>query len=138
MALKKALETQYGVNAEYWAISQTNVNWRERSIHVVVLGWPSREAAQQGHTPLDAKTRDWAGAQFPFVGLGDSRPFNEAVAMVYLALKMEPGSDFAGAEDILEDGQAPIPVPDPIPVDPPPPDPEPEDPPVEDPPAEEP
>ena len=52
MALLKELETNYGVNAAYWKITEVNINWTVPSVTIKISGFASEEAGKGTALPL--------------------------------------------------------------------------------------
>lgn len=111
MALQKSIQTNFGIEATYWKVVEINVNWHEKRSHVTLLGWVDQGARDSGKQPIDQRTFDWGGEDFPFV---DKEPQNErakAYEKVKLLQVVHPDpidtektilvdGEFAGAKDI--------------------------------------
>lgn len=116
MGLHNPRQTPIGVDAVYWKIVQTDVNWVRKSCVVTLAGWVNKDARDNGKDPFSYEAFTWGGEQFPFVGPDDRRPFGDIVAGVYFIIKLYPG--WENSTDVLEENQNPIPPQDP-PQDPP-------------------
>lgn len=100
MALLKELETNYGVNAAYWKITEVQINWTTPSVMIKVSGYASEEAGRGDSLPLvdrpiyidlsQGEVRE--GGQFAYV----AKILNEAL---YGAIKAQE-LDFADAKDV--------------------------------------
>jgi hypothetical protein len=55
LALEKFYMTKYGVQAQYYMVSGVNTNKISQSATITLYGYPSREARQNGCTPLDIR-----------------------------------------------------------------------------------
>ena len=55
MALKKSIETRFGVNAEYWNIENFNQHKTQRTINIILAGYASKEAKEESHSPIDTR-----------------------------------------------------------------------------------
>lgn len=94
MALQKKIATKYGIDADYWKIVDLNINWLTENSHVVLCGWASKEAREEGLKPLAQRGFDWSGEKFPFT---DEEPQNER-GEAYEAIKNETTMDVDGNE----------------------------------------
>lgn len=52
MAMIKAINTNYGVDAQYWMIAAAAEDYRARSIETIVFGYATPEARRTGKEPL--------------------------------------------------------------------------------------
>ena len=70
MALLKEVMTSYGVNATYWKVIITQINW-EKSIAIFKLaGWISEEASSL-YEPIQINTIEFSGVDFIFTSESD-------------------------------------------------------------------
>jgi len=91
MALVLAKATNYGVDAAYWKVAVTNINWHSRAAHVDLLGFVSEDARRTEKNPIAVCSYDWSGEGFPF----DLE--RNIVADTYAQVKTL--EEWAGAED---------------------------------------
>lgn len=67
MSLQIKLPDKFGNGGvEYFKIVETNINWLTRSAHIVLAGWINEQARLDGKEPMDTKSFDLAGDEFPF------------------------------------------------------------------------
>jgi len=66
MALKISRKTTYGVNAEYWKVTETNINWHEKQATIILSGFANEKVRLDGAFPITKQTFGWIGADFPF------------------------------------------------------------------------
>lgn len=107
MALRINLPDQYGNGGvEHWSVIETNINWLNRTAHVVLAGWVNEKAKTDGKQPLDSKSYDYDSATFPFdeEALKGEGVSTRTVAYAEIkAPKIEDGKDlnvFSSAVDI--------------------------------------
>lgn len=104
MALDKKIQTNFGVDATYWKVVEVNINWHANCVHITMLGWVDRIARDSGKQPIDQRTFDWNGEDFPFV---DKEPQNER-AQAYGKIKslkvIQPDPTDLG-KSVLTDGE---------------------------------
>lgn len=91
MALTQAIETPYGIQANYHKVALVNIDWHNRAAHVELLSFVDADARQAGKQPLGAIAFDWQAEQFPF----DVETNN--VQQAYQKIKSLPG--WEGAQD---------------------------------------
>lgn len=68
MALLLNYETKSGFKCSesYWKVIETNINWLNRTAHVVLAGWVNAKAKEDGKSPMDTKSYDYTEENFPF------------------------------------------------------------------------
>ena len=88
MALKKSVDTDFGIPAEYWNIGAVAEDFKGQGTEVTFYGYASKKAREAGKQPLAAGKVQIAGDEYV---PGADR------AMLYAILKVKP--EFAGAED---------------------------------------
>ena len=64
MALLKKIDTNFGVKAEYWKIGKTFVDWHNKSIQILVLGFSSKEVRKAGSDSLVSESFLVSGSDF--------------------------------------------------------------------------
>ncbi len=65
--MKILLPDKYGNGGvEWWVVIETNINWLRETAHVVVAGWINEQAYLDGKQPIDSKSYDYSGDDFPF------------------------------------------------------------------------
>lgn len=64
MALKKAIPTDYGVNAEYWNIGAAQEDFKGAGLHLTLYGYLDAAARQAGKQPLAAYTVQLTGDDY--------------------------------------------------------------------------
>lgn len=88
MALIKAIDTDYGIPANYWNIGAVQEDFKDRGTEVTFYGYASKEAREAGKQPLSAGK----------VGIsGDEYQAGADRAALYAIIKQKP--EFEGAED---------------------------------------
>lgn len=93
MALKKQIQTSYGVPAEYHKIIGTSIDWLKQTAIITVGVFVDETARREGVRPIER--RAYQAEPFPF----DKTTPERVTAYEYL--KALP--KYEGAEDILED-----------------------------------
>lgn len=111
MALLKAIPQPIGVDAEYWKLIESNLNWWTQAAHVVIGGWLDQQARLDLKQPLVTVAFDLsAQAQTDENGSVIAPAFSDVfgidyldienvnpVAAAYVMIKAHPM--FSGAED---------------------------------------
>jgi hypothetical protein len=87
MALLKAINTAFGIDATYWNIFSITEDFKNKNLEVVINGYVSKEVRNENHNPVA-----WNNLTFT----GDDYIKDATREAVYLALKAK---DFADAED---------------------------------------
>jgi hypothetical protein len=64
MALLKSVETNYGVNASYWKISRTNINWYDGVLSLELWGFFDEAARRANKSTLNIKEYVFGGDDF--------------------------------------------------------------------------
>ena len=95
MALIKSISTRFGIDATYWKIIDLNINWLSKNSHISLSGWSDKASRDAGNIPLDSRSFDWMGEDFPFIG---EEPQNERETAYN---KIKQSEEFADAEDLL-------------------------------------
>lgn len=88
MALLKSIDTDFGIQAEYWNIGAVQEDFKGKGTEVTVYGYASKEAKDAGKQPLSAGKIQIAGDEYV---AGADR------AALYAVIKQKP--EFVGAED---------------------------------------
>lgn len=88
MALLKSIDTDFGIQAEYWNIGAVQEDFKGKGTEVTVYGYASKEAKDAGKQPLSAGKIQIAGDEYV---AGADR------ATLYAIIKQKP--EFVGAED---------------------------------------
>jgi hypothetical protein len=87
MALLKAVNTTFGIDATYWNIFSISEDFKNKSLEVVINGYISKEVRDENHNPVA-----WNNLTFT----GDEYIKDATRKAVYLALKTK---DFVDAKD---------------------------------------
>jgi hypothetical protein len=87
MALLKAVNTTFGIDATYWNIFSISEDFKNKSLEVVINGYVSKEVRDKNHNPIT-----WQNLTFT----GDEYIKDATREAIYLALKAK---DFSDAED---------------------------------------
>jgi hypothetical protein len=87
MALLKAVNTGFGIDANYWNIYSISEDFKNKSLEVVINGYVSKEVRDENHNPVA-----WDNLTFT----GDDYIKDATREAVYLALKAK---DFSDAKD---------------------------------------
>ena len=88
MALLKAINTNYGIDANYWNIFSISEDFKNKTLEVVINGYVSQEVREQN---LNAVA--WQNLTFT----GDDYIKDATRTAVYLKLK---SGDFSDAQDV--------------------------------------
>jgi hypothetical protein len=88
MALLKAIDTDYGIQAEYWSIGAVQEDFKGKGTEVTFYGYASHEARLAGKQPLSAGKVQIAGDEYV---AGADR------SALYAIIKLKP--EFEGAVD---------------------------------------
>lgn len=91
MALKKVIETLYGISVGYHKVIITNVDWLNQKAHIEVVSYIDQEARESGKRALSAFALDYEGDGFDF-SVDDN-----LVQKTYEKIKSLP--EFIDAED---------------------------------------
>ena len=87
MALLKAVNTVFGIDATYWNIFSISEDFKNKSLEVVISGYVNKEVRDENHNPVA-----WNNLTFT----GDEYIKDATREAVYLALKAK---DFSDAQD---------------------------------------
>lgn len=88
MALLKAVNTDFGIDANYWNIYSISEDFKNKSLEVVINGYVSKEVRDDDHNPVA-----WNNLTFT----GDDYIKDATREAVYLALKAKDFSDAVDA-----------------------------------------
>jgi hypothetical protein len=88
MALLKAVDTDFGIQAEYWNIGAVQEDFKGKGTEVTFYGYASKEARDAGKQPLSAGKVQIAGDEYV---AGADR------SALYAIIKLKP--EFEGAVD---------------------------------------
>jgi len=88
MALLKAVNTVFGIDANYWNIYSISEDFKNKSLEVVINGYVSKEVRDENHNPVA-----WNNLTFN----GDDYIKDATREAVYLALKAKDFSDAVDA-----------------------------------------
>jgi len=88
MALLKAVNTSYGIDATYWNIYSINENFKNKTLEVAIVGYASKEVREKDMHPVG-----WIELTFT----GDDYIKDATREAVYLALKAKDFSDAVDA-----------------------------------------
>lgn len=66
MAFSLTKSTQYGINATYYKVIETNINYLNKTAHVTLAGWVDQEARDTNKQPIDSVSVDFTPDNFPF------------------------------------------------------------------------
>lgn len=91
MALKKNVDTQYGIQATYHKVALTSIDWHARQARLVTVGFIDEEARRAGKVALGTFALDIESKDFNFI------PEENIIQKCYEILKGQP--TFEGAED---------------------------------------
>jgi hypothetical protein len=95
MALKKQIDTKYGVTAEYHEILETYINWHQQGAIIRAGVFVNQEAKLAGSSPIAVREYSIQPSGFPFL------PDRPIMADAYNYLKTLP--DYADAEDVEDE-----------------------------------
>lgn len=105
MALYKNIQTQYGIDASYIRVAQTNINWTNMMAHIEVLLYVNQDVRRAENNPIGSMAFDISILPYMALNIG---PVMNVAAVVYGILKTLP--EFAEAEDVIDAGQIAIPL----------------------------
>jgi len=88
MALLKAVNTAFGIDANYWNIFSISEDFKNKSLEVVINGYVSKEVRDENHNPVA-----WQNLTFT----GDDYIKDATREVIYLALKAKDFSDAVDA-----------------------------------------
>jgi hypothetical protein len=88
MALLKAIDTDYGIQANYWNVGAVHEDFKGKGTEVTFYGYASKEARDAGKQPLSAGKVQIAGDEYV---AGADR------SALYAIIKQKP--EFEGAVD---------------------------------------
>lgn len=88
MALIKAVDTDFGIQATYWNIGAVQEDFKGQGTEVTFYGYASQEAREAGKQPLAAGKAQITGEEYV---AGADR------SALYAVIKQRP--EFEGAED---------------------------------------
>jgi hypothetical protein len=88
MALLKAINTEFGIDANYWNIYSISEDFKNKSLEVVINGYVSKEVRDGNLNPVA-----WNNLTFT----GDEYIKDATREAVYLALKAKDFSDAVDA-----------------------------------------
>jgi len=88
MALLKAVNTTFGIDATYWNIFSITEDFKNKSLEVVINGYVSKKVRDENHNAVA-----WQNLTFT----GDEYIKDATREAIYLALKAK---DFADAKDV--------------------------------------
>lgn len=72
MALLKSIPAKWGLSAEYWSLTDVNINWDSKSAHLVLSGYIDEDSKKvKGELPLDSRSFDF-NDELPFTKGGNS------------------------------------------------------------------
>jgi hypothetical protein len=83
MALLKNIPNGFGSTTSYWRVGQINISFLSKNVHVDLLGYLDRQARLDGKQPIDQRSFDFNGDEFPF---NENEPQNER-EIAYLKIK---------------------------------------------------
>ena len=100
MALQQIIQHPTGTYSQYWKIRSISINHTEETGNIIIDGYVSEEAREDGKIPLDFRIvniTDYSTWFAPVVI--DATGMNE-VRAAYLFLKSISGGEFVGYGDI--------------------------------------
>jgi hypothetical protein len=96
MALKKSKELNTGVTAEYW-VAETRTDAINKKTRVTMLGFLSKEARDEGHSPLTKMGGTIIDKTYP---TGE-----EVYAAIKAPIEVPDGLELEGATNFFEDAE---------------------------------
>jgi len=87
MALEITKTTQYGNNATYWRVVETNVNWIRDDSHVTLAGYISSKERNAGNAPIATVNLDWPSEDNPFVLSELDKANTNTISVAYKKIK---------------------------------------------------
>lgn len=86
----KSIPVKWGLSAEYWSLTDVNINWDSKSVHLVLSGYIDEDSKKvKGELPLDSRSFDFSG-ELPFTKGGNSEEEG------YEAIKSQTTTDSEG------------------------------------------
>ncbi len=101
MALEKQIETQYGIDATYWRLTQIQIDYANESAAATLSGYPSQSARQR--SALHISHRNYRFSSDNFSGFGHEAN-NTAVA--YQKIREHGDTRVYDQEGVLISGKA--------------------------------
>lgn len=94
MALGLTKNTLYGVDATYWRLAQSNIDWATKTLYLCLVGYISKEARDANSIPITQETIIFKDEEFPLLAVngGDIR------SILYNSVKVSK-LDSAGNEN---------------------------------------
>lgn len=92
MALQKSINTSYGIQAAYWKVGQTKVDFHNKTCSVRVIGFVNAQARTDLMQSISSKDYQFNGEAFTF----DVE--QKLIAQIYAKVKAQ--ADFSGATDV--------------------------------------
>ena len=87
MALLKVVKTNFGIDASYWNIFSIQEDFKNKTLEIIITGYPSKNIRDQDLDPVSWKT---------FQFFEDDYIKDATRALIYAALKTK---EFADAQD---------------------------------------
>lgn len=94
MALKLQVTTQQGINADYWVIRETHINWKDKIVGWVMDLYASEQLYLSGVRPFDLEVRT---KQASFEELQITGVKDDIRSLIYTFEKLK---DFQTAQDV--------------------------------------
>lgn len=104
MGLLKNIETKYGVNANYWHISETNIFWKTMRANIIIDGYLDRGARLSKKRILDQKSFNIDISSLMQIPITNAM---EMASAIYQLVKYYI-QEFEDAINIIEEGQKEI------------------------------
>ena len=98
MALKKQIQTKFGVPAEYHKIIEVRIDWHRQTAAITVGVFISEEIRRSGGMPIERREYPWADTSDASSSFITDKPVRAAA---YAYLKTLP--EFTESEDVLEE-----------------------------------
>ncbi len=69
MAIQKAIQTNFGVEATYWRVMHLDIQVHNLYIGLRFHGWVDQAAADAGKEPLEFKSMQFTGQEFQLMAI---------------------------------------------------------------------
>ena len=111
MALQLETENPFGeiAPAAYWKIIESNINWQDKSCHIVMACWVNKDFRMDEKQPIKSESFDWSGDEYPYTVEAMNEKGINLVVITYNKIKSltitdEKGNvlpgDFSSAIDV--------------------------------------
>jgi|LauGreDrversion4_2_1035121.scaffolds.fasta_scaffold24966_5 hypothetical protein len=106
MALLQPIQTQYGVELNYWKVSITNVDWHNKRLELALAGYYDQASRINGKMPLEFVTFYFENDDFfPDINLNLIQQCYQRLQSPVVDYNGNDINPFQAATEIFEPGQ---------------------------------